>query len=160
MDKKELIKKYEKYCSSDNYLLNDEFTYSEVEKILELKQNEYMKMLFNSVYTIDNSIIAGMKKLVNDSKVQKAVEKIIYKVSRIDEFDGEILFQEINNNNFIDYFNIIDSNNIPRNITLYNLFSKFRNDTMVPNWKENPKLFNIFVNDSQKFNYILEEENK
>ncbi len=160
MDKKELIKKYEKYVSSTNYLLNEQFTYNEVEQILKLKQDEDIKLLFNSIFIIDDEIIKGMKKVANDPKSRQALINTVYKLNRIDEFDGEELFKQINNDDFIEYMNIIDQNKISRNISIYSLLFKFSKDTTVPNWKDNPKLFNIYVDDSQKYYYNLKDINK
>lgn len=159
MDKKELIKQYEQYISSTNYFLNDKFSYKEVEELLKLKQDENIKLVFNSIYSVDDEIIEGMKKIVNDEMCKKAFKNIVYKLNRIDEFDGEEIFKMMNEKYFIKYINIINTNKIPRNISLYSLLFKYKNDTLIPNWYENPNLFNIYIDDSQKYYYKIEDIN-
>ncbi len=159
MNKKELIKKYCDYVSESDVLLHPEITLEEAETILKLKQDPEIRMIFNSIYGYNKDIINGIKKVANDPYVRKALIKISNKLNRVDEFDGEELLGKLNYPDFVDYINIIDNDNITRNISLYNFMFKYNKDTAISNFKENPKLFNIYVNDSQKYYYDLDDIN-
>ena len=160
MNKKELITKYLGHVSESEILMHPKITYEEAETILKLRKDPEIKLIFDSIFGYNKDIIEGIKKVANDKMALNALKKISNKLNRVDEFDGEELFAKFNIPDFIDYINVIDDDNITRNISLYNFIFKYNKDTEVENFKENPKLFNIYVNDSQKYYYDLDDINK
>ena len=155
MNKKELFEKYSSYEYEYDILSHPDITYDEAKVILELRQDPEIKMIFNSIYGPNREIIKAIKKIANDKKVRNAFIKISNKLNKIDEFDGEELLPKLNDDYFVEYINIIDDDNITRNISIYSLLFKYSQDTEVDNFLENPKLFNIYVNDNQKRYYNL-----
>lgn len=160
MNKKELFEKYSSYEYEYDILSHPDITYDEAKVILELRQDPEIKMIFNSIYGPNREIIKAIKKIANDKKVRNAFIKISNKLNKIDEFDGEELLPKLNDDYFVEYINIIDDDNITRNISIYSLLFKYSQDTEVDNFLENPKLFNIYVNDNQKRYYNLDDINK